>query len=110
MKESTNLTFLMLVALAGTIITGIGEFMLHFNSHGYASEIEMVRNVPLDRAGRGHFLVVIGAPLYFAGYYAIYRMVEAVNKRLAQSFFIAGVFLLPLYYKLVLAMKITIFI
>lgn len=92
MEKSTNLSFLLLVGLAGTIITGIGEFMLHFNSLGYASEIEMVRNVPLDRAGRGHFLVVFGAPLYFAGYYAIYRMVEVANKRLAQAFFIAGVF------------------
>ena len=92
MEKRTNLSFLLLVGLAGTIITGIGEFMLHFNSHGYESEIEMVRNVPLDRAGRGHFLVVFGAPLYFAGYYAIYRMVEVANKRLAQAFFIAGVF------------------
>lgn len=92
MKESTNLTFLLLVGLAGTIITGIGEFLLHFNTAGYESEIEMVRNVPLDRAGKGHFMVVFGAPLYFAGYYAIYRMVESANKRLAQAFFIAGVF------------------
>ena len=92
MKESTNLTFLLLVGLAGTLITGIGEFLLHFNTHGYESEIEMVRNVPLDRAGKGHFMVVFGAPLYFAGYYAIYRMVEAANRKLAQAFFIAGVF------------------
>lgn len=92
MKESTNLAFLLLVGLLGTIITGIGEFMLHFNPMGYESEIEMVRNVPLDRAGKGHFMVVFGAPLYFAGYYAIYRMVESVNKRLAQAFFIAGIF------------------
>ena len=92
MKKTTNLSFLLLVGLAGTIITGIGEFMLHFNSHGYESEIEMVRNVSLDRAGKGHFLVVFGAPLYFAGYYAIYRMVESANKRLAQAFFITGIF------------------
>ena len=92
MKESINLTFLLLVGLAGTLITGIGEFLLHFNTHGYESEIEMVRNVPLDRAGKGHFMVVFGAPLYFAGYYAIYRMVEAANRKLAQAFFIAGVF------------------
>lgn len=92
MKESTNLTFLLLVGLAGTLITGIGEFLLHFNTNGYESEIEMVRNVPLDRAGKGHFMVVFGAPLYFAGYYAIYRMVEAANRKLAQAFFIAGVF------------------
>ena len=37
-------------------------------------------------------MVVFGAPLYFAGYYAIYRMVEAANRKLAQAFFIAGVF------------------
>ena len=92
MKETTNLTFLLLVGLAGTVITGIGEFLLHFNTDGYASEIEMVRNVPLDRAGKGHFMVVFGAPLYFAGYYAIYRMVESANRKLAQAFFIAGVF------------------
>ena len=92
MRESTNLTFLLLVGLAGTLLTGIGEFLLHYNPMGYASEIEMVRNVPLERAGKGHFMVVFGAPLYFAGYYAIYRMVESANKRLAQAFFIAGVF------------------
>lgn len=92
MKPSTNLTFLLLIGLAGTILTGIGEFLLHFNPMGYADEIEMVKNVPLARASKGHFMVVFGAPLYFAGYYALMRILEPANRNLAKALFIGGVF------------------
>jgi len=92
MKSSTNLSFLLLVGLTGTIITGIGEFLLHFNPMGYADEIEMVKNVPLARASKGHFMVVFGAPLYFAGYYALLRILEPANRNLAKALFIGGIF------------------
>ena len=92
MHLKPSITQLLLMGLAGTLIVGIGEWLLHFNVNGYTGEIEMVENVPLARAGKGHYLVVLGIPLYFAGYDALMRIFQSSNDLLAKVLFVAGIF------------------
>ncbi len=92
MKLNFTLSRLLVIGLFGALITGIGEWLLHFSLNGINDEIKMVEHVPLARASVGHFLVVFGAPLYFAGYYAIMRMFQKGHETIARVFFIAGVF------------------
>ena len=51
----------------------------------------MLNDVPLARASKGHFFVVFGAPLYFAGYYGLKNIFKSTSPLLARLLFIAGV-------------------
>lgn len=82
---------LLLIGMIAAIIVGIGEYFLHFLPEGPGGEIMMLERVPLERANKGHFLVVFGAPLYFAGYYGLMRVFQKSNALLATLLFIAGV-------------------
>ena len=50
----------------------------------------MLEKVPLERAGIGHFLVVFGAPLYFAGYYGLKKFFHDTSPLLSQLLFVGG--------------------
>lgn len=82
---------LLLIGILGSIIVGIGEYMLHYLPGGPGGEIAMLLDVPLGRASKGHFLVVFGAPLYFAGYYGLKNIFKPTNPLLARLLLIAGV-------------------
>jgi len=51
----------------------------------------MLEDVPLERASTGHFFVVFGAPLYFAGYYGLMKFFSKSNSLLSGLLFITGV-------------------
>ena len=55
----------------GSILVGIGEYLLHFLPDGPPGEVSMLEHVPIARASKGHFFSVIGLPFYFAGYYGL---------------------------------------
>jgi len=82
---------LLIIGLIASIIVGIGEYLLHYLPAGPGGEISMLEDVPLQRASKGHFLVVFGAPLYFAGYYALKNIFKATSPLFARLLFIAGV-------------------
>ncbi len=82
---------LLLIGILASIIVGVGEYLLHFLPAGPGGEISMLESVPLDRASKGHFLVVFGAPLYFAGYYGLKNIFKKTSPLLARLLFIAGV-------------------
>ena len=89
LKLSTQ-TFLITGILAA-IIVGIGEYLLHCLPGGPGGEVTMLAHVPLGRASKGHFLVVFGAPLYFAGYYGLMRFFKKTDRFLAGLLFVFGV-------------------
>lgn len=82
---------LLLIGLLASVIVGIGEYMLHYLPTGPGGEISMLQDVPLGRASKGHFLVVFGAPLYFAGYYGLKNIFKPTSPLLARLLFVAGV-------------------
>lgn len=83
---------LLLIGIIASVIVGIGEYMLHYLPSGPGGEISMLQDVPLDRASIGHFFVVFGFPLYFAGYYGIKNIFKETDPLLARLIFIAGTF------------------
>lgn len=88
MKNSIE--YLLLMGLLASLIVGVGEYLLHFLPEGPGGEITMLESVPLDRASVGHFLVVFGAPLYFAGYYGVKLYFSNTNEFLSNLLFGLG--------------------
>jgi len=82
---------LLIIGIIASVIVGVGEYLLHYLPAGPGGEISMLQDVPLARASKGHFLVVFGAPLYFAGYYGLKNIFKTTSPLLARLLFIAGV-------------------
>ena len=82
---------LLFIGIIASVIVGIGEYMLHYLPSGPGGEISMLLDVPLSRASKGHFFVVFGAPLYFAGYYGLKNIFQETSPLLARLLFIGGV-------------------
>lgn len=63
------------LATLGVFAVGVGEFALHFSASGYegAAEFRFLLHVPGWRLTFGHFLGVLCAPLYFLGYWHVYK-------------------------------------
>jgi len=86
----SNIRLLLILGLLASVIVGVGEYLLHFLPTGPGGEVSMLNEVPLARASKGHFLVVFGAPLYFAGYYGLKNFFQKTSPRLANLLFILG--------------------
>ena len=90
MKNST-VTWLIRLGLIGSVIVGIGEYLLHFLPGGPGGEVSMLEHVPLQRASMGHFVSLLGIPFYFAGYYGLKEFFKKVSSvRYANLLFILG--------------------
>jgi len=81
----------LIIGIIASVIVGLGEYLLHYLPAGPAGEVSMLNDVPLGRASKGHFFVVFGAPLYFAGYYGLKNIFKATSPLLARLLFVAGV-------------------
>lgn len=83
MQLTRNLGYL---GLLGAILVGIGEFYLHYSSQvlDAKGDFTFFEFVPIENLKMGHFLAIIGIPLYFAGYLHIYRMLKNGNETLAR--------------------------
>jgi len=81
----------LIIGIIASIVVGIGEYLLHYLPSGPGGEISMLQDVPLGRASIGHFFVVFGAPLYFAGYYGLKNIFKTTSPLLARLLFISGV-------------------
>lgn len=90
MKNST-IKLLIALGILGSVIVGIGEYMLHFLPDGPPGETSMLEYVPLRRASQGHFIAIFGVPLYFAGYYGLKEFFKRVSSpTLAHVLYILG--------------------
>lgn len=78
--------------LAAAILVGAGEFMLQFNLEGgyEAADYAFFGRVPIERLTQGHFLAVLAAPLYVAGYWHLFKMLEPGSPRLSCLVFLVG--------------------
>ncbi len=79
---------LILTGLAGllaSILVGIGEYLLHYDTLARfsVSGYEYMRGISATRSTFGHFLAVFGATLYPIGCYHIYLMLRPANQRAA---------------------------
>jgi hypothetical protein len=91
MNNNGNIKILILLGLLGSVLVGIGEYLLHFLPEGPGGEVSMLEHVPLKRASIGHFFAVFGAPLYFAGYYGLREFLKKSSETLANMLLILGV-------------------
>lgn len=74
------------LGLIASILVGLGEYLLHYSPNilEFSTNYEFFKFVPINNLTIGHFLAVIGLPLYFAGYIHIYRMLKSGNETLAR--------------------------
>ncbi len=106
MKNQTTIKILLSIGILASIITGLGEYLLHYLPEGPAGEVSMLNEVPLKRASLGHFLAIMGAPLYIAGYYGLKELFINTSPRLAYTlfslgtlaFFIGGIWISSRYF------------
>jgi len=78
------------IGLFAAISVGAGEFLLHFDSLGRFGEgggYEYMQGISAQRSSTGHFLAVLGAPLYLIGFWHLMKMLEPANKIAAKIAF-----------------------
>ena len=73
------------VGVIAAIVVGAGEFLLHFDPLARYSETDydFMLAASDSRQTMGHFLGVLGAPLYVVGCWHIYLMLKPANQMLA---------------------------
>ena len=77
-----------LIGILAAILTGTGEFLLHYSEAGnYADDGKylFLLDVSVCRLNLGHFIGVLGAPLYLVGMWHIYLGLKPINQKLADN-------------------------
>lgn len=82
------------LGLIGSILVGIGEFLMHYNNVSYTSDIPygFMLHVSKSNMTTGHFLMVAFVPFYFFGYWHLYHALKPGNKKLALAVLILGIY------------------
>ena len=91
--QSTKITCI--IALTATVLTGSGEFLLHYDSlarYGANNPYEFFSDIPVNRLSTGHFLAVAGIPFYFIGSWHIYLMLKPSNEKISFLTFLISSF------------------
>lgn len=90
MTQKNYITLAGFIGLIAALLTGAGEFLLHFDSLGrYVGGYEFMVGINENRTSIGHYLAVLGAPLYLVGIWHIMKMLEPANAKAAKvAFFI----------------------
>ncbi len=81
-----------LVAAAGALIVGIGEFTFQFSPRGGYEESDYLffLDVSSFRLTFGHFLGVLFAPLYLVGYWHIAQMLRPAGRWISAAVMVLG--------------------
>jgi len=80
MTQKNYITLAGVIGLIAAFFTGLGEFLLHFDSLGrYAGGYEFMVNISDRRSTIGHYSAVLSAPLYLVGMWHIMKMLEPAN-------------------------------
>jgi hypothetical protein len=87
-----GLKFTGIGGLVGAILCGAGEFLLHFDPLARFSGYGFMADTSDARLTTGHFLAVIGIPLYFVGMWHIAQMLKPAGEKLSKIFFLIGSF------------------
>jgi hypothetical protein len=68
--------------LIGAVLTGAGEFILHFDTLArFGTEYAFFTGISPQRTTLGHFVGVLGAPLYLVGCWHIRLMLQPASER-----------------------------
>jgi hypothetical protein len=83
-----------IVGVIAAIVVGIGEFLLHFDPLARFSpdSYAFMLAASDERQTAGHFLGVLGAPLYIIGCWHIYQMLKPANPKLALFGFLVSAY------------------
>lgn len=85
MSEKKIIIITGFVGLLAALLTGTGEFLLHFDPLARFSEksYEFMLAGSEERQTLGHFIGVLGAPLYVMGMWHIYLMLKPAHQKIA---------------------------
>ena len=82
-----------IIGLIGALVTGAGEFILHFDALArFGSENQFFAGISAERTTLGHFIGVLGAPLYVLGCWHIYLMLRPANATWSLVAFFIGAY------------------
>ncbi len=87
-----NLKLTGIIGLVGAILCGTGEFLLHFDPLARFSGYDFMADISDARLTAGHFLAVVGVPLYFVGMWHIAQMLKPAGEKLSNILFLIGSF------------------
>lgn len=77
-----------MTGLLAALLTGAGEFILHFDALArFGSDNAFFLGISEQRTSIGHFLGVLGAPLYLVGAWHIHLMLKPANPRWSLAVF-----------------------
>ena len=70
------------IGLLGALLTGAGEFMLHFDALArFDVEYAFLGGISDQRSSIGHFVAMLGAPMYLIGCWHIRLMLKPASDR-----------------------------
>lgn len=88
MEQKNYITLAGVMGLIAAILTGTGEFLLHFDALGrYEGGYEFMVGISEHRSTIGHYSAVLGAPFYIVGVWHIMKMLEPANAKAAKVAF-----------------------
>ncbi len=87
-----NLKITGVIGLVGAIISGTGEFLLHFDPLARFSGYDFMADISDARLTAGHFFAVVGVPLYLVGMWHIAQMLKPAGEKLSNILFLIGSF------------------
>jgi hypothetical protein len=93
-QEHQQLIATGILGLIAALVVGAGEFLLHFDPLARFSSdtYQFMLAGSEQRQTLGHFLGVLGAPLYVAGCWHIYLMLKPANQKWAFVAFLVGAY------------------
>ncbi len=90
MTERQQVILTGIVGIAAAAMVGTGEFLLHFDPLArYGQGFEFFNGVSESQATLGHFIGVLGAPLYVVGAWHLCLMLRSANQFWAKVLFFA---------------------
>lgn len=91
-KTNQATLLLGLLGLAGAILVGFGECLLQYAPDGHYNDpaYGFFADIPRSRLISGHFIGVLAAPLYLAGYGFLARLIRPAGQFSARAIFIIG--------------------
>lgn len=90
MTTRTAVIWAGLSGLLAAVLVGTGEFFLHFDTEArYGSGFDFFKGVTEEHSTLGHFIGVLGAPLYVLGTWHLFKMLQPASERGARVAFLA---------------------
>lgn len=92
-EEAKSIILFGVVGLLASLLVGAGEFLVHYSAAGYegASDFSWLHQSNYGVVIIGHYLMLIGLPLYIFGYYHFYLAIRQGSENLARTILVLGI-------------------